>query len=661
MKLLNGYLVFTMIIMLIHVAFMVVVDEFVMYDQVVLVVCLAWVLTNWTLMLQPASTANAPWHSWLVTRGIRRPHIFIAGIGMVMIVAVRHYIQVHVVYDSVIVRTDFVHILTRYGQTAVITWSIAWSYLLLSVWPNIDWRAVWHRHIREIVSLVVLIGIAVLLRGYALGLVPNLLNGDEGLIGWWATTLFTIEGPLAFVFSAIDGVGTTYLYVMSLIFAMFGQNAMSLRLLPAIAGVVAVATNYWLARQLFGPRIALLTAIMLVFAHTHIHFSRQVAVSYIYATAFMPIYLWGIWQVVATQRIWPAVVAATALMVHVNFYLDAWAWAVFLVILTGAWWIVDRAAICRAARPLAFMFGLMVLGLSPMIVWAVDFPGEFVSRLSNDGSINTGWLAREAALYNVSEIQIIYTLFEAALLAFLTKPFIDFYHAEVPILDALSAILFVGGMILLHLQLSQRRTLLLLGWFWGGVTALAVLTIPISTYHYRLFAVVPVVYLIVAYTYDALMRVIERAFGTTVTRVVLVMSMMYFAIHNVQIYRTQLAEVCRYGGDLRTQQAGILSNYLYARGDPMATVVIYGNPDEFHYGPWKTMDFMNPQMQFINMRANETVSANLVRESSLYVVVVPELYHLLPKFASEYNTNQAFTLSDCGQPILSVLKANTSP
>jgi hypothetical protein len=447
---------------------------------------------------------------------------------------------------------------------------------------------------------------------------------------------------------------------MAQIFAVFGQNAMTVRLLPALAGIGAILTNYWFVRQLFGRRVALITAVLLVFAHTHIHFSRQVAVSYIYSTLFMPVYLWGIWQVVATKRLLPAVVAACALMLHVNFYLDGWAWAVFLVILVIAWTIVDRQVIQVALRPLVVMFSLMLIGISPMIIWASAYPGEFMSRMSTDGSIATGWLTREAALYGVSEVYIIYQLFEAAILAFLTKPFIDFYHAGVPILDGISAVVFVVGMMMVHWQMRSRRMLLVLGWFWGGVTALAVLTIPVSTYHYRLFAVVPVVYMIVAYTYDVLLRRIEAKFGVTASRIMIGLVLMFFTIQNVQIYRTQLAEVCRYGGDLRTQQAGVISNYLYSLSDPNAIVLIYGNLNEFHYGPWMTMDFMNPGMRFINATIDTDSRQYTMQDVSVYVVVVPEMYFLTEALSEQYNTSTVVSLMHCGEPILRVLKVNNT-
>ncbi|MBM4414415.1 MAG: hypothetical protein FJ040_13345 [Chloroflexi bacterium] len=73
------------------------------------------------------------------------------------------------------------------------------------------------------------------------------MNGDEGLIGWWAVTLMRLQGAFSFVFGAIDGVGTSYLYISAGIYSLFGQNAMTARMLPAVACVISIVTNYWFA------------------------------------------------------------------------------------------------------------------------------------------------------------------------------------------------------------------------------------------------------------------------------------------------------------------------------------------------------------------------------------------------------------------------------
>ena len=657
MKTLDWCIATVVVFLSAYTASIVMSDQFAIYDQGLLLVSVVWLIVNWSVMKNQSLVTLIPGHSWLVHHGLKSPTLFLSGIGILGFVTIRHAMQIHLFIDDYYMHPESEQLLSRHAQSLLVLWVIGWGALLLSVWPTISYQQVWRKHHREALVICSLVAIATLLRFYDLGLTPNIMNGDEGLIGWWAVSLMRIKGAFSFVFGAIDGVGTTYLYISAGIYQVFGQNAMTARILPACAGVISILTNYWLARQLFGQRVALITAVLLVFAHTHIHFSRQLAVSYIYSTAFIPVYLWGVWRVVETKRLWPAMVAAFGVMLHVNFYLDAWAWAVFLIILVSVWAIVDRQTIIAAAQPLVFMFCMIIFGILPMILWARNYPGEFMSRMSADGSITTGWLAREAELYGVSQAYILFTLFEAAILAFLTKPFTDFYHAEVPILDAISAVLFVVGMVLVHFQFRSRRMLLLLGWFWGGVTALAILTVPISTYHYRLFAVVPVVYILIAYTYDVILTKLSPIVGTRSMNVILACIVILFALQNVAIYRTQLAHVCRYGGDLRTQQAGVLSNYLYKRNTPQATVLVYGNMDEFHYGPWKTMDFMNPQMRYVNADLTTDPTGYLDTDRPVYVIVVPERHYMIKSLASQYRADTVYNLLHCGEPVLYAFEA----
>jgi hypothetical protein len=172
------------------------------------------------------------------------------------------------------------------------------------------------------------------------------------------------------------------------------------------------------------------------------------------------------------------------------------------------------------------MLGLMVLGLAPMMLWGIYHPADFFARLSTDGSVVTGWVAREAASKGISSAQQILEMYQYALSTFIILPFGDFYHANVPTLDVVSAGLFLIGLVIVHNRVHTRRMLLLLGWFWGGVSALAVFTIPFSTYHYRLLVVLPVVYICVALALEwgasLLARVLPRI-GVNVCVIVILM------------------------------------------------------------------------------------------------------------------------------------------
>ncbi len=589
--------------------------------------------------------------------------LLVAGISVLAIVFIRQWVQL-AYFNEGITEAFYANdqSLFRYATSQLVVWVCGWSYLLVATIPAWPVVMLARQHWREWAIVTGIIVVAALLRWVDLGVVPTIINGDEGLIGTWASQLMTQIGTLGLVFANMDGVGTNYLYVMSGLFQLFGQNALTVRLIPAVFGVLAIGTNYLFTRALFGQRTATILAVLLTFAHVHVHFSRTVAVSYTYATALVPVILWGIWQVVQTRQRLPAVVAALALALQVNLYVDGWAWAVLVLLIIVAWLIVDREPVIAAWRQLAVMLGLMVLGLAPMMLWGVYNPADFMARLSTDGSVITGWVAREAASKGISSFQQILEMYQYALATFISIPFVDFYHANVPTLDIVSAVLFVIGLVLVHNRLHTRRMLLVLGWFWGGVTALAVFTIPLSTYHYRLLVVLPVVYVCVAVALEWGAGLIERLLpriGLTGANVLLGLVLAGISWQNHAIYQTQLATVCSHGGDMQTKQAGALADYLYRMKLQGGIVYIYGDPNGFYFGPWRSLTFLNPQLEFHNSEdAIDVMSMDA--KLPIYAVTIPQRRTELDALQTTSTPLQSIAaITQCGEDVLYIMRVMT--
>jgi hypothetical protein len=370
----------------------------------------------------------------------------------------------------------------------------------------------------------------------------------------------------------------------------------------------------------------MLTAVLLTFAHTHIHFSRQVAVSYIYAAFFLPIVLWGIWQLVSTRKAWPAVIAAFMLSMHANFYVDAWAWAVLTVLILASWFVVEREVVVAASPAIVVYAGMALIGYGPQLVWAMLLPGEFYSRLSTDGSFVSGWVYLEAVANNVSVLQFVLYLYKTALEAILTSPFIDFYHADVPILDAMSAVLFGIGTVIVHNRMHTRRGMIVLGWFWGGVTALAVFTLPVSTYHYRLFVIVPVLIIQVSIGLEWIWGLLERWMSARVALVLVGETVIAIAGVNTTIYVTRLAQVCRYGGDQQTQRAGAAARYLQEHNIRDTEVIIVGELNNMHAGTWKSFEYLNESLHFSNSFPEDTYDFLPFKGKDIYLLYTPERF-----------------------------------
>jgi predicted membrane-bound mannosyltransferase len=203
----------------------------------------------------------------------------IVGALVLTIVFVRQWVQLaHLNEDITEAFYNNDTSLFRYATTQLVMWVCGWSYLLVATIPAWSLPTLARQYWREWSIVTALIVVAGVLRLVDLGIVPHIINGDEGLIGTWASQVMKQIGTLGLVFANMDGVATNYLYVMSGLFQLFGQNALTVRLIPAVFGVLAVGTNYLFTRALFGQRTATIMAVLLTFAHVHVHFSRTVAV-----------------------------------------------------------------------------------------------------------------------------------------------------------------------------------------------------------------------------------------------------------------------------------------------------------------------------------------------------------------------------------------------
>lgn len=629
-------------------------DVLLIYDKLIVVVILVFLvlgLFDWRQFEERTFWGmRVPYTSMS-----ERPLVYI-GVTILVVVGIRQWVQmsdIYITFAAIDANPDAGY---RYANIVLIEWMLGWGLLLAHTVP---WRAWLERicpHWRELTGLAAIVGIAAVLRFRDLGIVPSIINGDEGLIGTWAQGMEQDFGVLIYVFAAIDGVGTNYLYVMSWLFQLIGANSMSLRLFPAIAGCVAIVTNYAFARVVFGRSTAIIVAVLITFAHVHVHFSRQVAVSYIYATALLPLVLLVVWQMSQRPQLWHAVVVSFLLNVHINVYLDGWVWLILVVIVLIVWSMMDPQQMRPVWPTAGWMLGLTMVGLLPMLVWGWHFPTEFFSRLSADGSVVTGWIWQEAAQRNVTPWRIVIEMYQFAMSTFFVRPFEDFYQSQVPTLDALTAVVFAVGLVLVHNLMHTRRMLLLLGWFWGGVTALAVMTIPLSTYHYRLLVVLPVVYLIVAYVYVWVIELVSATSSRRGAWTIIGMVLVVFAMQNMRIYQEQLVSVCRYGDDLRTRQAGLLGNYLFEGDIRHHAVVVFGDPNMFYYGPWKSIDFLAPDNDYYNVEElNDLDALRTSPEPHVYVAIperLAELEWVATTYAAQATSWQVIT--DCGTPALYV-------
>jgi 4-amino-4-deoxy-L-arabinose transferase-like glycosyltransferase len=147
------------------------------------------------------------------------------------------------------------------------------------------------------IILILTIILALLLRFYLLGIVPQSLNWDEASIGYDAYSILKTGRdqfgkflPLSFQ-SLNDYKSPLYIYLTVAPVFLFGLNEFAVRLISAIAGTTSVLMIFYLCQELFAEsrhrtKISLISAFFLAVSPWHIQFSRT-AFDCNLATAFI--------------------------------------------------------------------------------------------------------------------------------------------------------------------------------------------------------------------------------------------------------------------------------------------------------------------------------------------------------------------------------------
>lgn len=145
-------------------------------------------------------------------------------------------------------------------------------------------QKIWRQQ-RHFLILALILLLALFLRFYRLGQVPDGLTVDEAAIGYNAYAVFTtrrdewlVRLPLSFR-SFGDYKAPLAIYLLGPFIYFLGSNSLALRLPFACFGLLAIVGFYLLIREIFYQEkkkelLALLAAFLLTVSPWHIHFSR---------------------------------------------------------------------------------------------------------------------------------------------------------------------------------------------------------------------------------------------------------------------------------------------------------------------------------------------------------------------------------------------------
>jgi 4-amino-4-deoxy-L-arabinose transferase-like glycosyltransferase len=520
------------------------------------------------------------------------------------------------------------------------------------IFSNLRWKSWLKTNRNEIIAIGVVALVGILVRFYHLGSIPRVINGDEGRLGLAAES--TIKDPLSNPFALWDNIGALYLQGVNYVIKLFGATPFSLRLLPAIGGVLAIPALYLFARQVAGKRVALISAALLAFSHFHINFSRTAGADYIHTTWLVPLDLYFLVSGLEKRSLWQAALAGILLAIYFSVFQTAQITVVIVFIYMLAALLFFRSWFKAAGRQVLVFWGGFLVPLLPEAFYVWQHPSEFLARLGASGTFQTGWLSQTMASTGQSAVQILAGRVLHAFLSLIYYPALDFYGSPIPPLTLISATLFLIGLGVSLWRTHTQNYLLLNSYFLGFTLAVGIFAIPPSADTYRMLIALPAAILMAAIGLDQILAVVGLGWDMARLGYTLVASFTLLSLlaTNLWTYFGDFAGNCRYADNLQGRFASYLGSYAHTV-KPEDTIFLLSN-DVYFYGSHASVDFLSQGRKIINVK--ESVDTVTVSSGEI-LVANPDRFDELKSWAAAHPGGGLQYFYDCSKTIMVVYQS----
>ncbi len=323
---------------------------------------------------------------------------------------------------------------------------------------RLDMRAWARQHRREIILVAALTAAAAAARFWALGAVPNILSGDEGVLGTLSQAV--ARGDLNNMLATVYGTSTFYLFVLAGVERVLGFTPFGLRFTSALVGTLSIPVLYLLARRMFNARVALVAAVLMAASHIHLHFSRIIVASSLQDAFWAMLALYFFYTGLEKRSAPRMAFSGLVMGWHLYIYMGARLMILLMPVYVTALWVTNRKLVEEnVGGLLAFAGGLLVIG-APMGWWAYYHWDEFMARANQIGIIQSGWLANEAQITGKGQLSIFLDLLRQAFLTVNYYPARAGYNSKYPMLDFVSGAFFMLGLAYSLYHATDRRHLM---------------------------------------------------------------------------------------------------------------------------------------------------------------------------------------------------------
>ena len=388
---------------------------------------------------------------------------------------------------------------------------------------------------RHSLALVLILLFGFALRVIDLDRMPPFAHGDDANLAEYSQVVLRGEAPWHGVRSDGD---TNWAFLQYAVYRAFGDDLWALRITSVFWSMLALSGAYYGVRQMFDRRVALYAMFLMAAGHLLIHFGR-VATIVLPAlfTSFLAVGLYlraqkgGDGQGRGSSLPRPALPALAGALLAFNLYQYAAAKPVLFAI--AALWLLSlprrRDAWPTFLKSTAWLAAGFLLVAAPIAWWYVLRPFDLYGRAEFLSVFNPRFAAANLRLYGTLDPPALLwgqTLRSLGAFAVIwdTSPN---YHFDAALLDPVTAVLTVPGLVLAFRR-SAKLALALLIWLAAGLIAGAILLAdPPTSYHY--IVLVPI-----AMVFGALC--LDRLSATPLGRRFVPLVLACVAVANVYLY-----------------------------------------------------------------------------------------------------------------------------
>lgn len=370
------------------------------------------------------------------------------------------------------------------GYALAFTWGLslvlfAWSVLRQSGWQIPRWEAVRARFLRnrlELAGLLLLLLLAAAFRLYDLELFPYAMVNDEGEMGKGALCLLRGECRNIFAIGWASQPYVAYLPYAFSVGVLGNQDALPIRLVSAVTGILAVLFLYLFARDTFGKIPAFAAGLLLSVLPYHVHFSR-LGVDNIADSLTSGLMLWLVWRAIrsggAGWYLLAGILSGLCFYIYPGSRL-----APALGLLLWGWAALTRRGLLRAHwRGLLVWAAAALLTVAPL-TGTYKHNLEFNQRLESVGLLQGNRLQQEMEYTGLNAAQVLIVQFAKSFLVFISTggPF-QFFSTPRAYFTPMGAVLLMLGLGLSLWKFHDLRALALLAWFFAPVVLGSALTV----------------------------------------------------------------------------------------------------------------------------------------------------------------------------------------